>query len=554
MRPTTANRQNALVAVPSRQRLLLFLLVLLSAPGLRAQDVLTYHNDNARSGLNPAETTLTPANVNWTEFGLLFVVPVDGQVYAQPLYASGVIFPNSSVHDVLIVATEHDSVFAVDAVNGALLWHTSTVGAGETPSDDRGCDQISPEIGITSTPVIDRSSGPHGTVYVVAMSKDASSNYHQRLHALDLTTGAEEFGGPREIQARYPGTGDNSSDGYVIFDPAQYKERAGLLLLNHVIYTGWASHCDHRPYTGWLIGYDEHTLAQTTVLNITPNGSQGAIWQSGCGLAADSDGYIYFLDGNGTFDTTLNAQGFPNQGDYGNAFMKLSTAGGRLSVADYFNMWNTVDESDRDVDLGSGGAVLLPDMIDAFGKTRKLAVGVGKDAKIYLVDRDNMGKFNPDTNNIYQEVDGVLSGEWDSPAYSILSSGEDGTTTVNVTLYYGGDTNHLKAFQFSKARLSSILASEGAESFPYPGVTPSVSSNGTLNGIVWASGHTSPAVLHAYDATNLANELYNSNQAPKGRDRFGNGNKFIPPMISHGRVYVGTVTSGVGVFGLLHAK
>ena len=544
MKRSIAASPGLLVLVRSRHRLLPLLplwLVLLSAPGLRAQDVLTYHNDNPRSGLNPAESILTPANVNPTEFGLLITISVDGLVDAQPLYASGVVFPNKEVHDVLIVATEHESVYAFDAVNGALLWQASVLVSSETASDDRGCGQVSPEIGVTSTPVIDRSSGPHGTVYVVAMSKDGSGNYHQRLHALDLATKAEEFGGPMEIQAKYPGTGDNSSNGYVIFDPAQYKERPGLLLLNHVIYTGWSSHCDITPYTGWLIGYDEHTLAQATVLNVIPNGSEGAIWQAGGGLAADADGYIYFLVGNGTFDTTLTPKGFPNQGDYGNAFMKLSTAGGKLSVADYFTMSNTVDESNGDVDLGSGGAMLLPDMIDGTGKTRQLAVGAGKDSNIYLADRHNMGKFNPDTDNIYQELDGALpSGEWASPAY------------FNGTLYYGGVSDYLKAFQFSSARLPASPTSQSAISFTYPGATPSVSANGSQNGILWATENTYPAVLHAYDATNLANELYNSNQAPNGRDQFGNGNKFIAPMISHGRVYVGT-TSGVAVFGLLPA-
>ena len=540
MRRSTITSPNFFGAVPSRQRLLPLLLVLLSAPGLRAQDVLTYHNDNARSGLNPAESILTPANVNSSEFGLLFTISVDGSVYAQPLYASGVVIPDQAVHDVLIVATENDSVYAFDAGNGALLWQASALSAGETPSDGLGCLSIYPEIGITATPVIDRSSGPHGTVYVVAVTKDASGNYHQRLHALDLTTGAEEFGGPMEIQAQYPGTGDNSSNGYVIFDPARYNERPGLLLLNGVIYTAWSSLCDSRPYTGWVIGYNEQTLAQTTVLNITPNGSQGAIWQSGGGLAADSDGYVYFLVGNGTFDTTLNAQGLPSQGDYGNAFMKLSTAGGGLSVADYFTMWNTVYESDIDQDLGSGGALLLPDMTDAQGNTRQLAVGAGKDGSIYLVDRNNMGKFNPNSDNIYQEFAEFPSGEFGSPAY------------FNGTLYYGGIFDYLKAFQFSNAWLPSSPTSQSAVIFTYPGATPSVSANGTQNGIVWATENTSPAVLHAYDATNLANELYNTNQAPNGRDQFGNGNKFIAPMISHGRVYVGT-TNGVGVFSLLPA-
>jgi outer membrane protein assembly factor BamB len=548
MTRSTTSSQNKLVAALFRQRLLPLLLVLLSASGLRSQgvpnchrgDVLTYHNDNARSGLNPAERILTPSNVNSTDFGLLFALPVDGFVTAEPLYASRVIFPDKSVHDVLIVETENDSVYAFDAVKGTPLWQTRVVATGETASDDRNCDQIAPEIGVTATPVIDRTIDRQGTVYLVAMSKDASAHYHQRLHALDLTTGAEVLGGPKEIEASYPGTGDNSSNGYVIFDPAQYKERPGLLLLNHVIYTAWSSHCDVRPYTGWVIGYNEQTLAQTRVLNITPNGNEGAIWQGGGGLAADSHGYIYFLAANGTFDRSLDAHGFPSQSDYGNAFMKLSTARSGLFVADYFTMSETATESDDDLDLGSSGAMLLPDMIDAQGKTRQLAVGAGKDTNIYLVDRHNLGKFNPESNDLYQEVDGAFThAEFGSPAY------------FNGTIYYGASYDRLKAFQLSNARLPASATSRSTTSFVYPGTTPSVSADGTHNGIVWACEHGVPAVLHAYDATNLATELYNSNQAPDGRDQFGDYcGKFMAPLISHGRVYIGT-TTGVGVFGLL---
>jgi hypothetical protein len=570
MTPDASTNSNSLVAVCFRQYFLTVLLFLFSASGLRAQaikplpmkgarsdvqgteigpadfgwsshaqDVVTFHNNNARTGLNPAERILKPSNVQWSGFGLLFVLSLDGQVSAQPLYTSGVRFPDKTIHDVLIVATENDSAYGFDAVTGAQLWHTSVLNAGETASDDRNCDQIVPEIGVTSTPVIDRWSGPQGTVYLVAMSKDASGNYHQRLHALNLSTGAEEFGGPTEIQASYPGTGDNSSNGYVIFDPSQYKERTGLLLLNHEIYTGWASHCDVRPYTGWLIGYNEHTLAQTRVLNVTPNGSDGAIWQSGGGLTADSDGNIYFLDANGIFDTTLDAQGFPSEQDYGNAFIKVSTAGSALSVVDYFALWNTVSDSGGDVDLGSGGAMLLPDMVDAQGKTWQLAVGAGKDSNIYVVDRNNLGKFNPSTNNIYQQIDYVVFyGEWGAPVF------------FNGTLFYNGTNDYIKAFPFTNAVLSGVPSSSSVIRFEYPGATMSVSAEGTQDGILWAIEHTSPAVLHAYDATNLVNELYNSTQAPNGRDQFGNGHKFVPPTVSHGRVYAATST-GVGVFGLL---
>jgi hypothetical protein len=499
-------------------------------------DVLTYHNDVARTGQNLTETTLTTSNVTTAKFGKLGFYSVDGLVDAEPLYAANVSVPSNGTHNVLIVPTEHDSVYAFDADSGATLWHVSMLKSGETSSDNRGCGQVSPEIGVTSTPVIDRTRGPNGAVYVVAMSKNGST-YYQRLHALDLALGTELFGGPTEIQATYPGTGDNSSNGNVVFDPAQYKERSALLLLNGVIYTGWASHCDIRPYTGWIIGYSESTLAQTSVLNVTPNGNEGAIWMAGAGLAADTSGNIYFLDANGEFDTTLNSNGFPSDGDYGNAFMKLSTSSG-LAVADYFEMDNGVSESGSDTDLGSGGMIVLPDLTNGSGNTVHLAVGAGKDSNLYLVNRDSMGKFSSNNNNIYQELAGALpGGVWAMPAY------------FNNTIYYGSVGSPIQAFTITNAKLSPSATSQTANSFGYPGTTPSISANGTSNGIVWAIENTSPAVLHAYDATNL-NELYNSNQASGGRDQFGAGNKFITPMIVNGKVFIGT-TNGVAVFGLL---
>lgn len=505
----------------------------------RAQDVTTCHNDNARTGQNASETTLTTSNVNMSTFGKLWVLTADGKVDAEPLYLSAVTLPDNTVHNIVYVASEHDSVYAYDADTGALLWHVSMLKSGETTSDDRGCSQVTPEIGITATPAIDRSVGAHGTIYVAAMSKDSAGNYHQRLHALDITTGAEELGGPVDVAATYPGTGDNSSGGNVIFDPKQYKERPGLLIMNGQVYTSWSSHCDIRPYTAWIISYAETTLAQTSVLDITPNGSEGSVWQSGAGPAADTGGNIYFLTANGTFETTLNAQGFPSLGDYGNAFMKLSTTNNKLAVADYFNMSNTVAESNADEDLGSGGALVLPDMLDSGGATRHLAAGAGKDTNIYLVDRDNMGKFNSSANNIYQQLNAPLAGtEYGMAAY------------FNGAIYYGAVGDHLKMFPFASAKLASSPSSQTAITFTYPGTTPSISANGATNGIVWATENTNPAVLHAYNATNLATELYNSNQASGGRDQFGAGNKFITPMIAHGKVFVGT-TTGVGVFGLL---
>src|ERR1700688_1173765 len=264
--------------------------------------VLTWHNDSSRTGQNLQETILTPANVKSSTFGKLFVMNVDVIVDAHPLYVPSVTIPGQGVHNVLYVVSEHDSAYAFDADNGTQLWKVSALGAGETTSDDHGCGQVTPEIGLTATPAIDLQSGPHGTMYAVAMTKDGSGHYHQRLHALDLATGAEQFNGPIEIQATYPGTGAENT-----FLPGQHVERPGLLIVNGVVYTTWGSHCAGGPYTAWVIGYNETTLAQVNVLNLTPNGSEGGIWAAGSGLAADANGNLYLLTGNGTFDTTLTS-------------------------------------------------------------------------------------------------------------------------------------------------------------------------------------------------------------------------------------------------------
>ena len=507
-----------------------------SATAAARTDVLTYHNDNSRSAQNLTETVLTPANVNATQFGLLRVLPADGLVDGQPLIASN-LSVSGVLRNVVYVVTENDSVYSYDADTGAALVHVSVLGSGETPSDTRGCSQVVPQIGITSTPVIDRSVGPNGTVYVVAMSKNAAGAYFQRLHALDLVTLAERPNSPVVIQATYPGTANNSV-GMTSFQPGQYEERAGLLLLSGTVYTAWTSHCDQTPYNGWIIGYDESTLAQSQVLNVTPNGSEGAIWQAGGGMAADSAGNIYALVANGTFDTTLDASGFPFQGDYGNAFIKLSSAS-TLQVTDYFDMDNTVAESNGDVDLGSGGAMLLPDQTDSTGVARQLAVGAGKDGHLYVVNRSNMGKFSMSNNAIWEDMPGALPGGiWATPAY------------FQGTVYYGDVGGTLKAFGIQQALLGKTPTSQTSISFAYPGTAPAVSANGSSDGIVWAVQNSNPAALHAFAADNLATELYNSDQAANGRDNFGTGNKFMTPSIANGKVYVGTPT-GVAVFGLL---
>jgi hypothetical protein len=312
-----------------------------------------------------------------------------------------------------------------------------------------------------------------------------------------------------------------------------------LLLLNGVIYTSWTSHCDIRPYTGWMIGFNQNTLAQVTALNVTPNGNEGSFWMSGTAPAADGGGNIYALDANGTFDSTLNSSGFPNQGDFGNAFLKISTANQQLTVADYFEVSNQSSENSTDADLGSGGALVLPDLKTSSGRTVHLAVSAGKDGNIYVVNRDSMGKFDPASNHIYQELQGALPGGiFSMPAY------------FNNNVYYGPVGESIQAFAIRNAQLSSAPTSQTGNAFPYPGATPSISANGTGGAILWAAENNSNAVLHAYDANNLATELYNSNQASSGRDHFGTGNKFITPTITNGKVYMGT-TDGVGVFGLL---
>ena len=506
------------------RRLICFGLLVPAAPA--QMSVLTWHNDNARTGQNLQETVLTPANVNSATFGKLFELTTDGKVDAQPLYFAGVLY----------VATEHDTLFAFNAASGTLLWSTSLLGTGETTSDRRGCSQVVPEIGITATPVIDPTAGPNGTIYLVAMSKDSFGAYHQRLHALDLSTGAEMPASPVEIQASYPGSGVEGSSGMQIFSPGQHEDRAALLLSNGVVYTSWSSHCDIPPYTSWVIGYDESSLAQVSVLNLVPNGRQGAVWGAGAGPAADSSGNLYLLTGNGTFETTLDNAGFPAGGDFGNSFVKMSQS---LAVADYFTMSNTVSESNADADFGSGGAMLLPPLTDSGGQTRSLAVGAGKDGNAYIVDCNDMGKFRPDANAIFQELTGALAGGiYSSPAW------------FNGNLYYTPVGGALRAFTFSNGAFNPAPTSQTSATFPFPGATPSISANGNTNGIVWVVANQNRAVLHAYDAADLTHELYNSDQAPDHRDDFGKGNKFIVPTVVNGRVYVGT-TAGVGVFGLL---
>jgi hypothetical protein len=343
------------------------------------------------------------------------------------------------------------------------------------------------------------------------------------------------FGGPTDISATYPTAGGGSTS----FDPGQYEERAALLEVNGSIVTSWTSHCDNAPYTGWIISFDAKTLARTGVLNIAPNsgGLGPAIWMAGDGPGADASGNIYLLAANGVFETTLDANGFPNKQDYGNSFVKIASSG--LTVTDYFAMSNELAESQVDADLGSGGQMLRPDLTDSGGAVRHLVIGAGKDGTIYLVNRDSMGKFSTTGNNIWQELDNAVpGGVFSTPAY------------FNGAVYYGDAGGTLKAFPVSAAKLAAAASSQSATHFTFPGTSPAISANGTANGIVWAVENSNPAVLHAYDASSLSHELYNSNQAANNRDHFGSGNKFVAPSIADGKVFVATPNS-VAIFGLL---
>jgi len=495
--------------------------------------VLTQHNDQARSGQYP-ETVLTPASVSPAAFGKLASFPVDGQVYAQPLLARSVDVPGHGVHDVLYVATEHDTLLAFDAsgLGSTPLWSRSFLaspGVVPVPSADLGCTDLVPEIGITGTPVID---GTTGTLYLVARTKEAATSatpaYVQRLHALDLATGAEQPGSPVIIAASVPGTGDGGTQ--VAFDAFTQNQRAALLLSGGTVYVAFGSHCDIAPYHGWILGYDAATLARTVVFNDTPGGSMGGIWQSGAGPAADDAGDLYAISGNGTFDATGPVI------DVGESFLELSPAGALL---DYFTPFNQATLSANDQDLGSAGPLLLPDQP---GPHPHLVVSAGKEGTIYLVDRDGMGHMQPGSDGqIVQSLVGALPGENDSaPAY------------WNGRVYFGAQGDGIRAFALTGGLLSKTPVSQTAETFPLKGGFPVISSDGDAGGLLWAMavpGAGQPAVLRAYDASRLGTAVWSSD-ASGARDALGPAAKFATPIVSGGRVYVAT-RAGVAVFGQL---
>ncbi len=526
------------------------LLATLLPSGSAQVSVWTQHNDTARTGANTNETVLTPSNVNQSTFGRLFTHPVDGYVYAQPLYVPNVAIAGEGTHNVLFVATQHNSVYAFDAdsasgANSSPLWQASFIsppGTNTVPNGDVGSGDIVPEIGITSTPAIDTNTG---TLYVEVKTKE-NGTYRHRLHALDITSGAEKLGGPVRIQATVNGTGADSAGGRVAFNDLKHMCRPGLLLLNGVVYAAYASHGDQNPYHGWLLGYDAQTLQQVGVYNTSPNGYWSGIWQSGNGPAADGNGDIYFETGNARGGDNV-ATNFvdPNSYTLCESFVKVATTNSsptnNLIMTDYFTPCNQGTLNNGDTDLGSGGNLVLPDSVGSAAHPH-LLVGCGKEGKIYLLDRDNMGRYNSvNDNQIVQSLPGAVGGTWSSPAF------------FNNQIYYQGSGDVMKAFRFSNGLLVAAPASRSTTPFGYPGATPSISANGTSAGIAWALqtdgyGSSGPAILHAYSAANLATELYNSGQTGV-RDRLGVGVKYTVPTIANGKVYVGSQYS-VSAFGL----
>ncbi|MDB5331402.1 MAG: hypothetical protein JWP03_2553, partial [Phycisphaerales bacterium] len=500
--------------------------------------VLTGHDDNARSGLNSSELQLTPGNVNQATFGKKFSYSVDGQVYAQPLYVPNLAIPGKGIHNVVIIATEHDSVYAFDADNsstatgGGLLWQVSMGNAAVSPPPGNvwgyryGGPNIQPWIGITGTPVIDPSTN---IMYLDAFTNDSTGVWTHHIHALNLTTGADVIP-PVLVAATSPGNGVGGNGTTETFAATQELQRPALSLLNGQVFVAYGSYADTDPYHGWVLGYKASNLQLQSVFNSTPNlltpqganPGEGAFWQAGAGLASDGTN-LYGITGNGDFNAAI--------GDYGDSFVKLTPTSSSDPVTGYFTPYNQQQLSDADEDLGSGGVMVLPDSVGSAAHPH-LLVGCGKQGVIYLIDANNMGGYDPATDHVIQEVN-LGSGTWSSPAY------------FNGRIYFHGVGDVIKAFSISNGVMSSTPVATGTVSYGYPGATPSISSNGALDGIVWDV--QSGATLHAYNASTLA-EIYNSNQVIS-RDQLGSVANFITPTIADGHVFVGTNNSVV-IYGL----
>jgi len=519
-----------------KRALFLCTISLCAFASLRAQ-VTTSQYDNFRTGATLHETILTPQNVNAKQFGRLGAFKVDGVVYAQPLFVPGVDVPGKGMHDVLYIATEHDSVYAFDAYRpeDPALWQVSFLDKSRNlivPSeDDVQCPFIRPEVGITSTPVIDIKTG---TLYVLARTKirhaASPDEYFQHLHALAITTGVEKFGGPKLIQASVSGQGAGSAKGQVAFDPLKENPRAALTLANNSIYIAWASSCDVDPYHGWVMSYDARSLAQKAVLNVNPNGTEAGIWLSDTGPAVDAEGNLYVPTGNGTFDVNAGGQ------DYGDSVLKLD--GASLSVRDFFTPHDQDRISTADSDVGSSGPTLLPEQS---GPHRHLLLQPTKDSTIYVIDRDNMGKYHAAEDALLQRLP-MKGGGYGAIAY------------WNGHAFFAASDDVLRAYAVKDGQLNQTSTS--ATKFANPGATPSISASGNKNAIVWAIStktwngpDTKPAVLYAFDAARMGDPIYTSEQNSQ-RDRAALASRFVIPLVVNGRVYFSTRT-GVEVYGLL---
>ncbi|HYO09862.1 MAG TPA: LamG-like jellyroll fold domain-containing protein, partial [Tepidisphaeraceae bacterium] len=512
---------------------------------LAATDVVMWHNDLARTGLNPNEQVLTPSNVNSASFGKLLSYPVTGQVYGQPLYLSDFSIPGAGTRDVVFVVTMNNDVYALDANStsgptGGVLWHVNLGRAADTPSPFIGFRygpfrDASPQVGITSTPVIDRASG---TMFIDAFTNDVVGQdaYSHRIHALDLATGQPKVA-PKLVVASVPGNGTGGDGTTVPFAANRQIQRAALTMFDGVLYAAYGAFADTDPYHGWILGFDPSTLNMVSVFNTTPNNDtdtyegEGGIWQSGAGLTSDGT-HLYVETGNGDFNPAVHA--------YSDSVLKLAPTAGTnpngsgMSLVDYFTPYNEQALADADADLGSAGAIALPDQP---GQYPHLLAAIGKQGIIYLLNRDDLGQHSPTTDRVVQKVN-LGKGFWGSPAY------------FNQSLYYHAVNDVLKRFSLSNGLLSAAPAAQSTVNYPtWPGATPSVSANGTANGIVWdVQFETARQVLHAYDATTLV-ELYNSKQNA-ARDQMGGGVKFITPTIADGRVFVGS-SGELTIYGLI---
>lgn len=527
--------------------LLSFEALVASLPTFAQTSILTQHYDTARTGQNTGETALNLTNVNSATFGKLFSLAVDGYVYAQPLYVPGLAIPGNGTHNVLYIATEHDSLYAFDADNGSLLWYVSfLINSATTLStgDVGGTQDINPEIGITGTPTIDSTTN---TIYVVVNTKE-SGNIIYRLHAMDITTGAEKFAGPVLMTASVPGTAPDGNGITVPFNPQWANQRPGLLVLNGFVYLGFSSHGDNGPWHGWILAYNKTTLVQSGVWCTSPNGKGNGIWGAGSGLAADAAGNIYVSTGNGDYTVETPAPPPSTTIDFGDSIVRVGLTNGVPVPTDYFTPWNQGSLDDSDEDLGSGGVLVLPDQPGPFPH---ILIQSGKQGEVYVVNRDKMTSDGSHYCNgctsdpeIIQSISSG-AGLWSMPAY------------WNGQVYLWGNGGNLESYSLTNGMLSQAPASRSAESSGFPGSTPAVSSNGTSNGIVWAvesDAYTSggPAVLRAYNATNVSSLLYASNLT-SGRDTLGPAVKFVVPVVTNGKVYVGTQKE-VDVFGLLSSE